>query len=120
MRTRATPRFFGGVALVTAFFSSAVRAGGSSLRSLPRKCSIILLIAGDGGPVALPDIGALDPHVCPRTVQTTMDFLQIALGNDNPLDLVDRPRSSPIKVVIILCLRIARFRLLEPPFPRHG
>ena len=25
-----------------------------------------------------------------------------------------------IKYVIVLCLRIARFRLLEPPFPRHG
>ena len=25
-----------------------------------------------------------------------------------------------IKVVIVLYLRIARFRLLEPPFPRHG
>ena len=27
---------------------------------------------------------------------------------------------STIKYVIVLYLRIARFRLLEPPFPRHG
>ena len=31
-----------------------------------------------------------------------MDFIQIALGNDNPLDLVDLPRSSPIKALIVL------------------
>ena len=27
---------------------------------------------------------------------------------------------STIKVVIVPCLRIARLRLLEPPFPRRG
>ena len=30
--------------------------------------------------IPLADIGALDPHVWSRTVQTTMGFLQIALG----------------------------------------